>query len=263
MATYSRFEGKEISSAYSKFRPVYPRKVETTIITYMRSEGSLNFNTVLDVACGSGQGTFLLCNTFQNVIGLDISQMQIEQAEQKRKNQGMENVMFMVGDAHNLPIESSSVDLLTCATAWHWLDSAAFYAEAKRVLKPRGCVAVYGHGVRVEDNRRIRNAFDKFDEELFQYDCFAEQNLHVLNNYASVSLPFLNTQRIELDFSQEASIDMLLGFFSSVSMYKVYSEKYPENMLMQKIRANYEKEDGKHDVEKFTFPGFVIMGLNE
>lgn len=260
MATCSRFD---ISLAYSEFCPVYPRQVETTLTTYMRSERSSGFNTALDVACSSGQSTFRLCNEFENVIGLDISQTRIEQAEQKKKYQEVENVKFMVGDAHHLPIESSSMDLLTCANAWHWLNAEVFYAEAKRVLKPRGCIAVYGHGVRVEDNQRIKNAFDTFHAELFQYDCFAEQNLHVLNNYASVSLPFLNTQRIELEFSQKSSIDTLLCLFSSISMYNSYCQKYPENTLLQKIRANYEREDDKCEVETFTFPCFVIMGLNE
>ena len=39
-------------------------------------------------------------------------------------------------------------------------------------------------------------------------------------------------------------------------MYKVYREKYP---LLQKITIN-EREEGKCNVEKFTFPGFVIIG---
>ena len=86
----------------------------------------------------------------------------------------------------------------------------------------------------------------------------------MLNNYVAVKLPFLKTQRIELEFSQEVMLDELLGYFSSVSMYKVYSEKYPENGLLQKIQLNYmyEQEEVKCEVEKFTFPGFVIMGIN-
>ena len=257
-----RFEDKKLSSAYSKYRPVFHWQVESIITSYMRFEGSSGFDTALDVACGSGQSTFILCNAFRKVVGLDLSNTQIKEAKQRKETLKAANVDFMVGDAHNLPIESSSVDLLTCAMGWHWLNAESFYAEAKRVLKPRGCIAVYGHGVRVEDNPRIRNAFDTFDAELFQFDCFAEQNLHVLNNYASVKLPFRKAQRIELEFSQGVTLVELLGFFSSVSMYKVYCEKHPENGLLQTIQSNYEREEGKCEVEKFTFPGFVIMGCN-
>ena len=63
---------------------------------------------------------------FKKVIGVDVSETQIEQAKSKTES------------AHSLTIESSSVDLLTCGTAWHWLDPEIFYTEAKKVLKASG-----------------------------------------------------------------------------------------------------------------------------
>ena len=86
------------------------------------------------MACGSGQSTYLLCDSFEEVIDVDISRNQIEQAKIKATqncHQRKANVKFMIGDAHNLPIESSSVNLVTCATACHWLEPDLFYAEAK------------------------------------------------------------------------------------------------------------------------------------
>ena len=263
MAATKRFEGEEISSAYSRFRPVYPAQVVKTITSFMRAEGSSGFDTALDVACGSGQSTFLLSNSFRKVIGLDISQTQINEAKNRKETDQGLNVQFMVGDAHNLPVETSSIDLLTCAMGWHWLDADLFYAEAKRVLKPRGCLAVYGHGVKILDNQRIRNALDQCRAEYIRSDCLPEQNLHVMNDYASVSLPFRRSKRFELDFTQETTFEGVLGFISSISMYKTYCEKYPENTLLQKVRANYEADVDICDVEKFTFPGFIIVGLNE
>lgn len=46
------------------------------------------------------------------------------------------------GTAEELPFPDGSVDLLTAATAAHWFDQSRFLAEAKRVLKPRGCIAL-------------------------------------------------------------------------------------------------------------------------
>ena len=132
-------------------------------------------------------------------------------------------VEFKVGDAHNLPIKSSSVDLLTCAMAWHWLDAEKFYAE--RVLKPGGCLAVYSHGVLVNDNDRVRSAFDAFHAKLIESKCFAEENYHVLDNYKAVELPFPRAQGFEFDMQQKSTMDQLIGFMSSVSMYKTYASK--------------------------------------
>ena len=262
-----RFENAELSAAYVKFRPVYPVCVGDIITSYMRSNGCSGFEFAVDAACGTGQSTFLLSGHFQRIVGIDISQTQIQQANLKLE--GLENkhtkgnIKFIVGDAHNLPIESSSVDLLTCAMAWHWLDAEKLYTEARRVLKPGGCLAVYGHGGLVSDNERIKIAFDSFYDELFKFNCFAKENLHVRNNYQAVELPFSRAQRIEFDFQQKATMDQLLGMMSSMSMFRSLVEKYPENNILRRIKEDYEVSSDKRDFEEFTFPGFVIIGINE
>lgn len=48
------------------------------------------------------------------------------------------------GTAEELPFSDGSVDLLTAASAAHWFDQSRFLAEAARVLKPRGCMALLG-----------------------------------------------------------------------------------------------------------------------
>ena len=261
-----RFKTADISEAYVKFRPVYPQSVANIIVDYMKSKGSLAFDFAVDVGCGSGQSTFLLYDYFTKIVGLDISETQIQQAKLKSgEDKSTESeVKFIVGDAHNLPFESSSVDLITCAMAWHWLDAEKFYDEAKRVLKPGGCLAIYGHGVVVKDNERIKNTFDLFHDALIPTDSLGEENMHVLNNYEGVEIPFSQTQRIDFSVPQKSSIDQLLGFLSSVSAYRItYCTKFPENTLMQEIRAKYDTEDGKRDVEEYTFPGYAILGINE
>ena len=130
----------------------------------------------------------------QKVVGLDISKEQIAQAKSKCMEVAPKvTVSFEVGDAHNLQLEPSSIDLLTCAMAWHWLDAEKFYVEAKRVLKPKGCLVVYGYGVQIKDNEHIKNAFDAFNDALIQSDCLGK-NMHVMNNYEAVELPFSQTQ---------------------------------------------------------------------
>ena len=260
MTTIGRFSTDKLSKEYVAFRPVYPQEVLNIITSYMESEGRAGFDTALDVACGSGQSTFLLSGLFARVTGVDVSETQIEQAKARKANSDSSNVEFIVGDAHSLPVEMSSVDLLTCAMGWHWLDAEVFYSEAEKVLKPGGCLAVYGHGVIIEDNPRVNKAFRIFDDELFQFQCFSEQNLHVLNNYEAVRLPFHNPKRVEFPFPQQVTFEHLLGFFKSVSMYSTYCEKYPKNTLLERMRANYEADSERCHVEKFTFPGFIIMG---
>ena len=148
MTSVRRFEALAHAAAYATFRPTYPRAVFDIVSSFIKKNGSSGFGVAADVACGSGQSTFSLCSLFQKVIGVDISEAQITHAKAKVADTLPESrsIEFIVGDAHNLPLESSSADLITCATAWHWLNPEVFYREVKRVLKPKGCLAVYGYG---------------------------------------------------------------------------------------------------------------------
>ena len=59
----------------------------------------------------------------------------------------MTNVEFHVCPAEDLPLSVGSCDLVTCATAWHWLDAEKFYKEATRVLRQPGVLHLRIPGV--------------------------------------------------------------------------------------------------------------------
>ena len=259
------FDSKDISEKYAKFRPVYPPTVSQIIKSFMLSHGSLCFGSAVDVACGSGQSTFLLCNTFEEVTGIDISERQIKQAKLKASSDCYKhhNVRFIVGDAHNLPIDSSSVDLVTCATAWHWLDPELFHKEAWRVLKSGGCVVVYNMAMRIVSNSRMQKAFDLYINELLKNNCLCKENLCALSEYKDIKLPFSDTTRIKFEVPQSCSISQLLGLMSSMSMYKTYCEKFPTNNLLERIKKDYYEKCDSHEeeVEEFSFPAYAVLGI--
>jgi ubiquinone/menaquinone biosynthesis C-methylase UbiE len=52
-------------------------------------------------------------------------------------------VTYQQGDAHSIPLQDSSVDLVTAASALHWFELPQFFREVGRVLKPHGCLAAW------------------------------------------------------------------------------------------------------------------------
>ena len=166
-----------IISFNTDFRPVYPNSVCKIITSYMKSNDCSGFQHAVDVGCGSGQSTVLLCEHFKEVFGYDISQEKIALAKYKKRTS---NIHFTKADACNLPVLTSSVDLLTCAMSWHWLDVDKFYTEAKRVLKPRGCTAVYCYNAKVSDHKAIGIAYETFIAELTQSGCYSKQSMDSL-----------------------------------------------------------------------------------
>ena len=146
------FESSDHAKYYAQFRPDYPDSVVRTMVEYYASNNTdmtvdSGHGTAVDVGCGSGQSTYPLRQHFNKVIGIDVSEKQIEHAKKKYSD-----IEFRVGPGENLQfLENCSVNLITTAQAMHWMNHDAFYREVDRVLKPGGTLAVYGYGLSQEN----------------------------------------------------------------------------------------------------------------
>ena len=138
--TFQRpFQSEEIVKLYKAFRPHQPQEVFDCIINYYKDKHVSNpFTLAVDIGCGPGISTIPLANHFHKVIGIDISEVQISQA-----NSARENVSYKVGRGEDLHFcEDESVDLVIMMAAFHWLDRERIYNELRRVLKPNGVIAI-------------------------------------------------------------------------------------------------------------------------
>lgn len=80
--------------------------------------GSLTGQVVLDAGCGSGAQAQWLLDNGADVIGVDISPAMIDEASRRCGGRGR----FLVADlAEPLPLESASVDGITCSLALHYV----------------------------------------------------------------------------------------------------------------------------------------------
>jgi ubiquinone/menaquinone biosynthesis C-methylase UbiE len=99
----------------------------------------LTTEKVLDIACGSGYGSYYLSlNNGLSVIGADVSSDSIAKA---KKNYQKDNLQFQVANALSLPFKDNSFDsVVSLETIEHFnvSDQKLYIAELKRVLKPEG-----------------------------------------------------------------------------------------------------------------------------
>jgi SAM-dependent methyltransferase len=93
---------------------------------------------ILDVGCGTGEGTLFFAREFPQarVRGLDISEEMIAAAQAKTGLDPEGRVAFKVGDAADLPYAEDSFDLVA------QLNMPPFFDEMARVLRPGGHVIV-------------------------------------------------------------------------------------------------------------------------
>ena len=129
------------SADYARFRPTYP----DAAVSYLAEKCGRDCS-VLDVGAGTGIFTQILLKFFSSVAALE-------------PNGNMRNEFHRLlpeircfdasGEDTRLP--DSSVDLITVAQAFHWLDEDLFKKEAMRILRPGGRVAIVWNTVQKSD----------------------------------------------------------------------------------------------------------------
>ncbi len=98
---------------------------------------------VLEIGCGNGELTQVLAQRSRFVAVVDTSAAALENNRAACQARGYANVDFLEGDARRLPIESASFDVVYVHMLLHHVVSAQqVLAEARRVLKPGGCLVV-------------------------------------------------------------------------------------------------------------------------
>ncbi|XP_039255137.2 uncharacterized protein LOC120332000 [Styela clava] len=142
------YEGKNVADAYAKYRPSYPKAVTDRIIGYLRNKMGMDaqtkFESMPDVGCGCGQSTYIFADYFKSIVGIDISEAQIEQA---RKLNQYENISYQLVHGYVFPFGDNSIDLIASGTAAHFFDIPKFEKECERVLKPNGVCVVFSRAI--------------------------------------------------------------------------------------------------------------------
>ncbi len=140
---------------YSRYYEEFFRPLLTRVVTRRGIERDIALSLqllepspdwiILDVACGTGNYSRAFASALEKgiVVGLDPSLPMLLEAEKKRRESGIDNLVFVRGDAQNLPFESSVFDAVHCAGAFHLFeDPVRAVGEFARVLKPGGRLVI-------------------------------------------------------------------------------------------------------------------------
>jgi ubiquinone/menaquinone biosynthesis C-methylase UbiE len=102
---------------------------------------------VLDVACGPGNFTREFARVVGDeglAVGIDASRPMLEQAVRRAVTAGVDNMVFIHGDAVALPFRDRSFDAVCCFAALHlFADPGVALDHMRRVLTPGGRVALF------------------------------------------------------------------------------------------------------------------------
>jgi len=145
-AEFERLGWEEVAAGYARFVDGLTLQVADPLLaavgvapagTGVDGEGRPAAD-VLDVACGPGWITAAAAEAGHRVVGLDVAEAMLDQARQRYPH-----LDVRLGPAERLPFPDGSFDAVISAFGLpHFADHGAFAAEAWRVLRPGGRLAV-------------------------------------------------------------------------------------------------------------------------
>jgi SAM-dependent methyltransferase len=192
-----------LAARYAAYRPHYPPELVTALADRAAQHGA-----AWDVGCGSGQLSVALATRFERVIATDPAQAQLDHAERHPR------VEYQCSPAEDSRLPAASVDLAVAAQAAHWFDWPRFVAEAGRVVRPGGLVALVTYR-NAELPGDAGAELVRFYQQVEPY--WPNGRVHVNNGYRDLTMPWPEVAPPAIEMTAHWSRDELVGYITTWS----------------------------------------------
>lgn len=112
---------------------------------------------VLEYGCGNNSETFKFAHRCRSVVGIDISDVAVADANARVASEGISNLSFAAMNAEDMSFEDGRFDLVYGRGIIHHLDLEKSFSEIARVLRPDGTALFWeplGHNILINGYRR-------------------------------------------------------------------------------------------------------------
>lgn len=210
---------EHIARHYAAYRPPLHQLIVGEVLEDRR------FGTGLDIGCGTGYSTIALATYCEQIIGIDQSQSMLDRATKHAK------VKYRLGSGEDLPIEDRSIDLVTFAGVFSYLNAEKTISELSRVCRPDACILPYDFEVLIGE---LMDLFDlSADSDVSGYD-------HACNpsGMAGVSTLQSVSRTVDIQVSnQEAAHILLSDETRHAPLAEFYDTADPFGPVVEKLEA--------------------------
>jgi len=200
------------AEGYARHRPGYPEALYATLARL--SPGRLR---AWDCGCGNGQVARGLVAHFSDVVASDPSAAQLAQRDTAH------GIRYLRGLAAPAPLATASCDLITVGQALHWFPLDAFYAEARRILRPQGLLAVWCYSL-LRITPPVDTVIDRFYRDRLGPWWPSERAL-VDRGYRDLPFPFAELAPPALAIEVDWDLAQVGGYLATWSAYRRYRQE--------------------------------------
>ena len=139
-------------------------------------------------------------------------------------------------------LEANSADLITVAQALHWFDLDKFYAEARRVLKPRGVLAALAYKLATV-TPSVDAVVNHYYSDVVGTYWPAERVL--VENFEELSFPFPEVETPAFQMETEWNVEQLLGYlgtWSATQRFMAAEKRDPLEGVQEELRRVWGTE---------------------
>ena len=221
-----RFTG--FADVYDKYRPEPPKVIIESLINYIGRAPKV----VADLGCGTGLSTLIWSEYSSGVIGVEPNISMLNKAKEKCDHK---NVSFVLGYGNDTKIDSDKVDIVTCSSAFQWMEPKSTINEISRILVKEGVFAIYYHDQPPSIDWVVEKAYNELFHEIYTIldnDKKNECKLWSIGEYLDIMKKtdnFTFIREIVVHSKLKMGADEFIGFAESQGAFqKIIKEDIPE-----------------------------------
>ena len=213
------------ASEYARARPTYPPAL-LDHLAMLSQDRTLAW----DCGTGNGQAAIGLAEHFSAVVATDPSATQLAKAVPHPR------IVYGCADESSSGLAAGSVDIVTAAQAAHWFDLENFFAEVRRVLRPRGVIAIWCYGL-CRVTAEVDVVLQQFyGDTIGRY--WPPERRHVDLAYRSLAFPFSELPFPEVAMEQWWTLEQLGDYirtWSAVTRFQREQGADPVDPLLHSL----------------------------
>jgi len=233
----------EVAEHYARYRRGYPPRVLDGLVDAF---GLTSTDVAIDLGCGTGQLTLPLSERVGAVIGIDPEPDMLRLASEAAHQRSAHRISWMLGFDTDLPalgalLAPRSVAAVTVATAIHWMDHRALFANARSLLRDGGGIAIITNGAPLwlqdaDWSRALRTVLQEWTGRDVGWACGTDEESRAGYRDELISAGYAVDER-RIDYAADLDLEHLIGgLFSAMSNDDVADPRRRDD-LAARVRA--------------------------